>query len=224
MKRFIASSVIALVAPLVLFASPVHAVVQSSISGGDIYQVKDVTKGGSYTDPVSADACDTLRYMVRIHNGGPTEVLTNTTVQVVYQTSTGTKNVSSAIVRASNASPTNTSDTSTVNLSSAQMINFVSGSAKLLDANSNTISNLSDDIIKGGVSIGNVGVSINEKRFVIFDAKVNCPTPPTTPETPKSTPPVTSLPNTGPGNVVGIFAGVSAVAGTTFHFVRRRTV
>jgi hypothetical protein len=179
---------------------------------------------------------------------------------------------------------------------------------------------LPDGVTTSGVSIGNVGVSINEKRFVQFQEKVNCPEVPrhefacrdadivqidrtrfdftayaevqnatvnsyvftvkdangkvvdtktvnthslsavyhfnqstvgtytiaavihtdqgttevgkceanvtvtsTPPVTPPQTPPTTSLPNTGPGDVIGLFAGASAL-GTAGHYVvsRRR--
>jgi len=44
----------------------------------------------------------------------------------------------------------------------------------------------------------------------------------TTPTTPQTPPTGGELPNTGPGNVVGLFAGVSAIAGAGHYFVARR--
>lgn len=220
------------VVPVVALAAPVRATVQSSIEGGDIYRVKNVTKNVDFTDPASADKCDVLEYKVRIHNGGPTEVLQNVTVQAAFQTAASTKNVSLITVRADNASPSNTSDNATVNLSSAQTLSYVNGSTQLLDADGKLIKTLPDGITKGGVSIGNVGISLNEKRYVQFKEKVNCPkppvtpptTPPTTPETPKTPAPQKGpevLPNTGAGDVLGVFTGASA-AGAAAHEVARR--
>lgn len=178
------------VASFLLLAPSIFAVVQSSIEGGDIYRVRNVTKGGTFADPVNADACDTLQYKVRIHNPGPTETLHNVTVQAVFQTAASTQNKSLIIIKAPEASPSNTSDTATVNLSTAQTVTFISGSAQLLDANGAIISSLSDAIVGGGVNIGSVGISLNQKRFVQFKAKVNCPKPPEQPpEKPPEKPP-----------------------------------
>lgn len=177
MSRLFKLAAVLSVVPAVAFASPALATVQSSTEGGDIYRVKNVTKNTDFTDPVSADACNVLQYKVRIHNPGPTSALTNVTVQAGFPTAASTKNVSIITVRASNASPSNTSDTATVNLSSVQALNYVNGSTELLDANGSLIKTLPDGITQGGVSIGNVGVSINEKRFVQFKEKINCPTP-----------------------------------------------
>jgi hypothetical protein len=232
MSRLFKIAAVASVLPVIALASPVLATVQSSVEGGDIYRVKNVTKNVDFIDPAKADACEVLQYKVRIHNPGPAEVLNNVTVQAAFQTAASTKNVSIITVRASNASPSNTSDTATVNLSSAQTMSYVNGTTELLDANGNVIKTLPDGITQGGVSIGNVGVSINEKRFVQFKEKVNCPTPPVTPPvTPPTTPttpttPVvegkaTSLPNTGPGDVLAVFGGASAF-GAAGHYVSRR--
>jgi hypothetical protein len=209
--------------PVVAMAVPVNATVQPSIEGGDIYRVKNVTKNIDFTDPVNADACDLLMYKVRIHNPGPV-ALTNVRVQAAFQTAASTSNKSIITVRADNASPSNTSDTATANLSSSQTLSYVSGSTQLLDANGNVISTLSDGITQGGVSIGSVGVSINEKRFVQFQEKVNCPTPtPTpTPTTPTAVKGTTTIPNTGPGAVAGLFAGASALGMAGHYAIRRR--
>jgi hypothetical protein len=240
MSRLLKSAVAALaVVPVVAFAAPVSATVQSSIEGGDIYRVKNVTKNVDFTDPANADACNVLEYKVRLHNGGPTEVLNNVTVSAAFQTAASTKNVSLITARADNASPSNTSDSATVNLSSAQTMSYVNGSTQLLDANGNVIKALPDTITTSGVNIGSLGISLNEKRYVQFQEKVNCPTPTPTP-TPKPTPTPTptpaptttptatpapqapvSLPNTGAGDVLGAFAGASA-AGTAAHAAVRR--
>ena len=75
----------------------------------------------------------------------------------------------------------------------------------------------------------------NYSALITFTAVVNMPTPPT-PTTPTPTPtttpvtpakavttPAKAVPNTGPGDVIGLFAGASA-AGTAAHAVvtRRR--
>jgi len=177
MIRFSKIAAALAVVSVLAFAAPALAIVQSSVEGGDIYRVKNMTKNVDFTDPASADACDVLMYKVRIHNPGPTETLTNVRVQAAFGTAATTKNVSIITVRADNASPSSTSDTATVNLSSSQTMAFVSGSTQLLDADGNLIQNLPDGITGNGVGIGSVGVSIGNKRFVQFQEKVNCPAP-----------------------------------------------
>lgn len=154
------------------------ATVPPSIEGGDIYYGRNLTKNTTLGDPISAEPCDVIQYKVRIHNPGPTETLNNVTVQAVFGTEVTAKNVSIVTVRATNAQPTNTSDTATVNISSLQKLTYISGSSELLDANSNFIKNISDVTAGSGASIGNVGVSINEKRFVQFKANIDCPVKP----------------------------------------------
>jgi hypothetical protein len=180
MRKLIALAAAFAAAPVLAFATPALATVQSSIEGGDIYRVKNVTKNVDFTDPATADACDVLEYKVRIHNPGPTETLNNVRVVAAFGTAATTKNVSIITVRADNASPSSTSDTATVNLSSSQTMSFVDGSTQLLDADGNFMQNLPDGITGNGVNIGSVGVSIGNKRYVQFQEKVNCPpvTPP----------------------------------------------
>jgi uncharacterized repeat protein (TIGR01451 family) len=147
------------------------------IEGGNIYRIKNITKNVDFTDPAVADACDVLMYKVRIHNPGPSP-LTNVNVKATLPGGAATSHTSTATVTASDAMPASTSDSATVNLSSSQSLSYVGSSTELLDANDGFIKNLPDGVTSGGVSIGNVGVSINEKRFVQFKVKVSCPQPP----------------------------------------------
>jgi hypothetical protein len=205
------------VLPVLLFAGNVYAAVQSTIEGGDIYRVKNVTQNSAYADSTSANACDVLQYQVRLHNPGPDQVLTNVRVSVAFGTAPTTQDVSIITARTDNGSPASTSDTATANISSAQTESYVTGSTQLLDPNGNVMQTLPDTITTSGVSIGNLGISLNEKRFVRFQMRVSCPSKPTptpTPITPVTTP--KALPNTGAGDVLGIFAGATA-AGSAAH-------
>lgn len=218
MNRFTKLVAATAVLPVVAFAGVAHADVQSSIEGGDIYRVKNITKNTDFADPASADACDVLQYKVRIHNPGPNATLKDVTVQAVFGTAATTHNVSTATVRASNASPSSTTDTATVNLSTSQTLSYVNGTTQLLDANGNVISILPDTITGAGVNIGSVGVSLANKRYVQFEEKVSCPTtpPPVTP--PTTTPSAKVIPNTGAGDVAELFVGTSAF-GAIGHFI-----
>ncbi|HEX5797619.1 MAG TPA: hypothetical protein VFX86_04500 [Candidatus Saccharimonadales bacterium] len=234
------SLVAALAVPVLVLANSAQATVPPSIERGDIYRVKNVTQGTEFMDPVSADKCDELQYKVRIHNPGPTEVATNVTVQAAFPTAASTKNISLVTIKADNIQPTSASDSATVNISTPQKVSYVTGSTQLLDANSNFIKNLPDAITGAGVNIGNVGVSINEKRFVQFKAKIDCPQPPEecvdNPETkedecnpvtpPEEVPPTPEvpeqLPDTGPGAVIAGFLGITSLSSALYYAIVRR--
>lgn len=212
MKTHFKIAAAAMLLPALLVTTPVMAANEGQTEGGDIYRVKNVTKNTQFADPVNADKCEKLTYKVRIHNPGP-GVLAGVNVKANLSNAKATSNTSTITVTSANADPASTSDNAVVALSSAQSINYVSGTTKLLDHNGNVIKQLPDGITQGGVNIGNVGVSLQQKRFVQFDAQVDCPT--TTTEQPKPGTPVVpsaeqpaTLPETGPE------AGLAAMAGS----------
>lgn len=164
------------VGAFVVFASPALAAV-GQIEQGDIYWAKDVTQNGSFVDPTSANAGDTLLYRVRIHNPGEA-CLTNVRLKAILPSTTGTTNKSTITVWADTATTNYVTDTATVNLSSSQTINYVPGTTQLLN-NSGVIQTLPDTIFTSGVNIGGVCVSTNNERFVQFEATVSKPAPPT---------------------------------------------
>jgi hypothetical protein len=180
-KHLIPAGLIATIASFfaALVLAPVQAVVQPSVQGGDIFRVRNLTAGGDFSDPATADKCQELQYRVRIHNGGSDEPLKGVNVKAVIPAAAGVQNTSSITVSASNSNPVSTSDTATVNLAQSLKITYVPGSSQLLDSNGAVISSIGDVTAGAGVNIGDVGVSINERRFVQFKAKVDCPeTPP----------------------------------------------
>lgn len=222
--------------------APVGAQVQSSIEGGDIYRVRNLTKGGAFADPATADKCDELQYRIRIHNPGPDAPLQNVTVKVVIPGAASTSNVSTATVSSSNASPSSVSDTATVNLAAAYKVTYVAGSAQILNADGGLISSTGDVTSGTGVNIGTVGISIGERRFVQFRALVDCPQPPppaqpeqpqppkkdqdtttpvgtTTPRTP-STP--SSLPATGAADTALLVALVTIGSAASYYYLAAR--
>jgi hypothetical protein len=183
----------------------VNAANEGQIAGGDIYRVKNITANTDFANTTNATKCETLQYKVRLHNPGP-GVVHQVNVKVTLPTSVSTSNVSTATITSLDGDPRITTDTATVNLSPALGIQYISGSTQLLDANNGVLNSLPDGITAGGVNIGNVGVSLNEIRFVQFKAKTDCPqtppppTPPQppTPPTPPTPPPTPPLPPTSP--------------------------
>ena len=155
----------------------VSAMGEGQIEGGDIYKIKNVSKNTAFSDPASADKCETVQYKVRMHNPGP-GVVNNVNVKATLPANVASQNVSTVTITAQNAQPSTRSDTATLNISTPQKVEYISGSTQLLDTLSNPISALPDGIIGSGVNIGNVGVSLNEIKFVQFKAKVDCPKPP----------------------------------------------
>lgn len=222
MSRLAKLAIVFAVAPVLAFAGTAYAAAEGQIEGGNIYRVKNVSKNTEFVDPVHADACNELQYWLRIHNPGPGS-LTNVNVKATLPTGAAVNHTSTVTVSAVNADPKSTSDTAVVNLSSSQSLSYVSGSTQLLGASGELLKTLPDGITEGGVSIGNVGVSLGEKRFVLFKVKVNCPeqpkpTPQPAPQVKKE---VTQLPNTGAGSVISLFAGASAL-GAGAHYAFRR--
>jgi hypothetical protein len=171
----------AAVAGLLLATLPAVAANEGQIASGDIYRVRNVTTNGAFGDPINADKCQELQYKIRLHNPGP-GIVHSVTVKVNLPAAAATSNVSTATIRAADADPSSVSDTATVNLASAQSISYEGGTTQLLDSNNNPISGLPDGITQGGINIGNVGVSLNEIRFVQFKAKTSCPETPPPPQ------------------------------------------
>ena len=171
--------IVAVAAAAMTFSGTVNAIGEGQIAGGNIYTVRNVTKGGDYANSISADKCDTVKYSIRLHNPGP-GVVSNVNVRVNLPTGASTSNTSTATITSQNAEPATVSDTATVNITSSQKIEYISGSAQLLDANGNLVQGLSDQLVNGsGVNIGEVKVSLEQIRFVQFQAKIDCgETPP----------------------------------------------
>ena len=158
----------------VLFIGSASAIGEGQIEGGDIYRIKNLTKNSAFAKIQTADKCETLQYKVRLHNPGP-GVLSQVNVKVSLPGGASTSHSSTATITSQNAQPATTTATATLNLSTSQEISYESGSTQLLDTNSNILRSLPDGITGGGVSVGEVKVSINEIRFVQFKVKVKCP-------------------------------------------------
>lgn len=176
----IASVVTAVLAVSLLTLGTASAIGEGQIERGDFYRLKNLTKNSAFSDPAQADQCETVQYKARFHNPGP-GVVNNVNVRATLPTTAATTQVSTMTVTGENMQPATISDTATLNISSSQKINYVTGSTELLDTNNNVVRNLPDGITGSGINIGNVGVSLNEIKFVQFKVKIDCPQPPEQP-------------------------------------------
>jgi hypothetical protein len=172
MIRFSKLAAALAVLPILAVASPVFADSPGQLeSGTGLYQVKDLTKGGSYASAINASACDEVQYSMLLHN---TEfgTLNNIVVKATLPSNGGTSTFTATTGAGGN---TGTSDSVSVTIPNGQTISYESGSAKLYDGNAHVLATVSDTITSSGANIGTLNGSTTE--FVNFKAKVSCPTP-----------------------------------------------
>lgn len=170
MKKF-ASLAALFVMPVlgVLFSAPVFADSPGQLAGGDLYQVRNVTKNTGYSNTVAATCNEVVKFNFKLSN---TEYGMLYGVKVSANLASG-----SATATATNSAnePVSVSDTANVTLSKGSL-NYVAGSTQLFTVEGQLIKNLPDGVTTGGVSTGNLAGSTRE--FVQFQAKVNCPEEP----------------------------------------------
>ena len=175
MNRFSKLAAVLAILPVFAIAAPAIADSPGQLEGGSIvYELKDVTQGGSYSPAISASACDEVQYSIRLHNisyGGFSDV----SVKVNLPSNSSTSNASTMTATTNLGGTTGTTGTATANLSSAQTISYENGSTTLYNGSGQVIKSLPDTITSSGVDIGGLNGSTTE--FVIFRAKVSCPTP-----------------------------------------------
>lgn len=171
-----AVGVIAFVAP-----SMAQASTRSTIEGGDIYRVRNVTKGTDFRNTTSADKCDELEFRVRIQNTGSKNSLNNVKVRTAGSSSSANQHTSTVTIKATNAHADPVSDTATINLPDSSKITYVSGSTQLLNPSGKVLQKINDMSSDTGVIIDSVG-PVKDRRFVQFKVKVDC--------TPKAATPV----------------------------------
>ena len=137
------------------------------LAGGDNYLVKNVTKGGSYSNSVSASCGDELKYSMQLSNtqfGG----LNNVILKATLPTNGG---VSTATATTDLGGASGTSDTASVSLPNGATQSLINGTTVLYDGNATAIKTLPDTIVNG-VNIGTLTGSTTE--FVNFKVKVTC--------------------------------------------------
>ncbi len=220
MKLFkIVSIAVAVLATFAIGLSPALADSPGQLTGGSqVYQVKNITQGGGYANSISASCNDVIQYSSMLHNaayGGLTNVIVSANLA----------NGTLSAVPAEGASA-GTNGSVIVNLSSGSLV-YQNGTTTLYNSSGAVIRTLPDTITSGGVNIGAIDGSTTE--FVNFQAKVSCPPVVTPVTTPAATPAkavvatgAKALPNTGPGEVAGLFVGTSALGSAGHYLVSRR--
>lgn len=224
MIRFSKLAVVLAAVSTVAIPSIAMASGYGQIEQGDIYRVKDVTTNGAFADNISAACGDTVAFRVLIHNTGP-ETLTNVKVSATLNGASSTSHGSQVSLSADNNIDNMVVKANAgVNTSATTTADYVAGSTQLLNYSAtpggeSVIRNLPDGILNGGINIGSIEPLTSATEEVQFEAKLNCSTPPVTPPT---TPPAKTLPNTGAGDVLGIFTGASSLGAAGHYVVSRR--
>lgn len=170
MKKF-ASLAALFVMPVLgmLVSAPVFADSPGQLAGGDLYQVRNVTKNTGYSNNVAASCNEVVKFSFK---------LSNTEYGMLYgvKVSANLANGSATATATNSANESvSVSDTATVTLSKGSL-NYISGSTQLYTVDGQLIRNLTDGVTTGGVNTGNLAGSTRE--FVQFQAKVNCPEEP----------------------------------------------
>ncbi len=250
MSKFTKVAAAVAVAPMLAFSAPVFADSPGQLGGGTgTYQVKNVTQSSAYSSTASAKACgDVMQFSVRLHN---TEFgkLSNIVVKATLPAQTAGAVASTVTATPDAGATTGMSANVSVNgLTDGQSLAYVNGSTKLYTGDFKTAQPLSDGVVSAaGLNVGDLNGSTTE--FVNFQAKVECVTPPTvnkikvcelatkkvveineadfnsakhSKDLTLCNAAPTKLANTGPGEVVALFAGVAAFAGLAYNMVLRR--
>ena len=241
MKKFIVAAVIA-VAPVLGFAAPVFADSPGQLSNAPTnYEVKNVTKNGSYSQSATAACSETVKYSVLLANSD-FGLLRNLTVKA---------NLASGAISASATNTVNdtTSVSGSVNVSHPGTLQYVNGSTVRITSDGQTRTPLADGVTGAGVNAGDLNGST--QTFVQFEAKVVCDTPQpnqiqvcdlntkkvitinegdfdankhskdltkcnVTPVAPAT------IASTGPAETVAQLVGITALAGAISYYIRSR--
>lgn len=229
------------------WANPANHITFNSITDNPAFgDERQFLKSRDLTSPTTDYATQTQVHdgedvvlEVYFHNNAASNlnlVAKNTQVKFALPSNTASTLSPTAYISADNATPGQVYASADLTSPQPFAISYIPGSAKLYTNYVNGIA-ISDNVVKDGALIGTNGPDGNVpgcgqySGYVTIRAHVTVPKTPVTP-TPTPTPtPVTptvvtttkALPNTGAGDVLGLFTGASA-AGTAVHYAvsRRR--
>lgn len=201
---------------------------------------KDANSSGNVQENLHVTDNEEIIMRVYFHNNAASNlnlVATNTRVKIFLPTKAESKTFATSYIVADNANPMAVADTFDMNGDRPFTLEYEKGSAQLWN-NVFRGATLSDDIVTNNGALvgydkidGRVPGCAQYSGYVTIKARVHmqpAPTPTPTPTpTPKPTPkpapaPAKSLPNTGAGDVLGIFAGASAAGSAAHMAVRAR--
>lgn len=180
MKKLLLTAAFAVAAmPFVGLAGTALAVEPyGSIGGGNIVTSKNVTQNGTFADVTNATCNDTIKIRAYVHNPGP-DALTGVRAQAVLPTGAANSFSVKMTISAANANPKSESDTTSIKADKSGTMAYIAGTAEYFDANGARLGSLSDSIVTTGADVpGGVDVSTMNARYVQFQAKINCDTPP----------------------------------------------
>ncbi|MBC7512455.1 LPXTG cell wall anchor domain-containing protein [Candidatus Saccharibacteria bacterium] len=170
MNKFVSLAALVVLPVLgVLFSSPVFATSPGQLAGGDLYQVRNVSKNTGYANSVAATCDEVVKFNFKLSNteyGMLYGVKVSATLQNGSATASATNSSNEAV---------SVSDTASVSLDKGSL-SYVPGTTQLFTVDGQLIRNLGDGVTTSGVDAGNLAGSTRE--FVQFQAKVNCPEAP----------------------------------------------
>ena len=177
-------------------------------TGATLFQVRNITKSGTYASSTSASCGETVRHSVEIANTqyGLTKNVTVTAPLNGTITVTGTNENKEVLTSSGKTTVTATNGT----------LAYVTGSSTLVDATGKQIKALPDTLLTHGVNIGDINGSTEE--YVQYQSSVKCetPTPPVTTTKPTTpTPPVTETKPTTPSTPPAPTAEITPVVAVT---------
>lgn len=157
-----------------------------------LLDLKNETQNSDWNTSVSANAGDTLVFSVYYHNGVNNTTANNTKLKVSLPTNNGASLSTTGYLWADNAENATASNpltqTSNINISSSQSLNYISGSAKWYpnqtdwrtdSATSWPNGQSGDEIVGSGINIGNIQGCWEYSGYAIFKVRVSNGSTPT---------------------------------------------
>jgi hypothetical protein len=165
MIRFSKIAAALAVVPVMAFATPALADSPGQLEGGNVYVVKNLTQGGSYSTTINTACNDEVQYSIRLHNiafGGLTNIKVSANLISGQMTATPDQ-----------GADWGTTASVKVNLPANGSLNVEADTTNLYNSSGSVIKTLPNGITTSGVNAGDLNGSTTE--FVIFKAKVACP-------------------------------------------------
>lgn len=231
--------------PTFTWANPATYITFNSITDNpqagnerSFYGVRDVNNPQT-SKTLTVQDNQELVFQVYFHNNAASNlnlVATNTRVKMLLPPNPTTSAISYAYISADNATPAVVGDTVQVTGARPFTLSYENGTAQIWnEVLRGTV--LNDSIVTNNGALigydkltGELPGCSHFSGYATIKVRVHMPTPPapatTTPAAPAVTPgsgkPGGTLPNTGPGDIAGLFVGTSALGGVGHYLITRR--